>query len=246
MGPLLLLLMLAPPVSTMGDARNDEIPLHPLDGFRTISTETISFTGRFGPDGAVATIEIDESSGLHAPRPVARILTAECRTKSQTLDFDVRERPLAILDLDGDGRDEVIILEGGNTIYNAVVVRIDGCRLVVLEKSDDPRNSILSFYGHSNCCPDSGVGVLCRRTTDGRVEIVTTDHESWSSWDSANPDAPVLRPRNEVPWTRTVYVVRGKQLVATAKDTGTTKIHDDPSVPLLNRFDCFGAIYPPE
>jgi hypothetical protein len=47
-----------------------------------------------------------------------------------------------------------------------------------------------------------------------------------------------------VPWTRTVYAVRGNQLVVTSKDAGTTRIHDDPSVPLLNRFDCLGKIYP--
>lgn len=246
MAPLLLAVMLAQVAAPADHPPPREIPVDPVEAFVENWTETISFTGRFGTAGAVATIEIHESSGLHAPRPVARILTDECRTKSQTLDFDVVERPLAILDLDGDGRDEIILLEGGNTIYNAVVVRIDDCRLVVLERSDDPHNSILSFYGHSNCCPDSGVGVLCRQTTDGRIEIVTIDHDSWSPWDYSNPDAPVQRPRSEVPWTRTVYEVRGKQLVVTSKDAGTTKIHDDPSVPLLNRFDCLGAVYPPQ
>lgn len=233
MGPLLLAVMLATPVPTTGDASSAEMPF------------AISFEGRFATDGAVATIEIDRPVGLDAPRPVARILTDECRSQAQTLDFGVIGRPLAILDLDADGRDELILLEGGNTVYNAVVARIDGCRLVVLEKSDEPHDPILSFYGHSNCCPDSGVGVLCRRTADGRIEIVTTDHESWSTWDYSNPDAPALRARSEVPWTRTVYAVRGKQLVTMAKDAGTTTIRNDPSVPLLNRFDCLGAVYPP-
>lgn len=234
MTALLLALMLATPVPTVHDAPSAEMPV------------ALSFSGRFAPDGAVTTIEIDRASGDRAPRPVARILTDDCRSKSQTLDFDVMERPLAILDLDGDGRDEIILLEGGNTVYNAVVARIDGCRLVVLEKSDDPHDPTLSFHGHSNCCPDSGVGVLCRRTADGRIEIVTTGHESWSSWDDSTPDAPVLRARTEVAWTRTVYAVRGRQLVVTSKDAGTTKIHDDPSVPLLNRLDCLGVVYPPE
>lgn len=243
--PLLLELVLATPAPVGDDLLHAEIPGDPDAPFRSIRTDTTTFSGRFAPDGAVATIAITSSTGIGAPPPVARLLTDECRTRPETLDFGVMERPLAVLDLDADGRDEVILLEGGNTIYNAVVARIDGCRLLALERTD-AHHPLLSFFAHSNCCPDSGVGISCRRTTDGRIEIVATEHESWSPWDHSNPDAPVQRTRPEVPWTRTVYAVRGKQLVVTAKDAGTTRIHDDPGVPLLNRFDCLGAIYPPD
>jgi hypothetical protein len=247
MGPLLLLLQLVLATPSLGrDApARGEIPSVPDQPFETNRTDVMSFSGRFAPDGTTATIEITTHSGIEAPRPVARILTDECRARSTSLDFDVLDRPLAILDLDGDGHDEVFLLEGGNTVYNAVVARIDGCRLVALERSD-AHHPLLSFFGHGNCCPDSGTGISCRRAADGSVEILATEYESWTTWDPSNPDEPVQRPGSEAPWTRTVYAVRGKQLVVTSTDAGITKIRDDPSVPLLNRFDCLGSIYPPD
>lgn len=241
MVPLLLALVLAG-VPLAVDKWPGEIPTEHDEAPMKSCTRTISFTGRFTPDGKVATIEIEESSGFGKPPEMARILTDECRAKSRALDFEVME-PLAILDLDADGRDEIIFLSGGNTIFLAVVARVDGCRLVALERSDAPRDPELAFYSHSNCCPDSGSGIFCRRTAEGRVEIVTTEY-AWEPWDFSDPDTAVRRPTTEAPWTRTVYVVRGKQLVVTQKDAGTTKIHDDPSVPLLNRFDCLGKTYP--
>lgn len=246
MGPLLLAIVLAGVRVAVAEEPDSAraAAMRQLEELSPTFTKTISFTGRFAPDGGIATIEIDESSGYSAPRPVARILTDECRTKPLELDFDVLERPLAVLDLDADGRDEIIFHSGGNTIELAVVARLDGCRLIALAKSDTPNDPELPYFGRSNFDLDGGNGISCRRTADGSVEILVTGHSAWTELDMAVPGNPVLRSHDQVSWTRTVYVAHGNQLVLTSKAEGTTKIHDDPSVPLLNRFECFGSVDP--
>lgn len=244
MGPLLLALALATPVPV----GSDDWPA-PTTGFAVgypfrTGTDTIQFTGRFAPDGKVATMQLEIPWGSDAPAPIARILTDDCRSTASTLDH-LRinpEPPLAVVDLDGDGRDEAFLYVGGATLDAAAIIRTEGCRVVAVRKGDEaPAN--LSFHGRGQTCMDCGVGIFCKRTAQGTVEILAIGHESWTEGNFTG-DEPVFTERHEVPWERTTYALRGDSLVATASDTGTTRVHHDPSVPLLNRFECLGAVYP--
>lgn len=211
------------------------------------STQTVSFSGHFAPDGSVATMEfrISYASGVTEDTQ-ARILTKACRSKTSRLDFGpMAQAPIAILDLDGDGRDEVFLEIGANGFIPVALLRVDGCRIVAVERKDSPREEfslVTSFGGSSD---SGGAGILCRRTGTGKVEVLQILNSPWTELDMSDPEHPVTKQNEQVSWTRTVFVLRGNELVVTAKDTGTSRVPNDPTVPLFNHFDCLGAIYPP-
>lgn len=69
MGPLLLVVMLAQVTAPLDHPPPSEIPVDPMEAFTEIRPRTISFTGRFAPDGKVATMQIEISSGCRLPLP---------------------------------------------------------------------------------------------------------------------------------------------------------------------------------
>jgi len=178
----------------------------------------------------------------------ARILTKACRAKPSRLRFSIAEQaPLAIIDLDGDGRDEVFLSQGGATVDHAVLLRVHGCHVSQVEtpnRKDDLTHPDLDLFYDARGMTGGGIGVLCRRTPSGRVEVLQIEHSRWTETDVTDPEHPVERANDHVDWTRRRMIVRGNRLVTIARQKGTSRIPNDPSVPLINRFDCLGSVYP--
>jgi hypothetical protein len=148
------------------------------------------------------------------------------------------------VDLDADGRDEVFVLDRSNTIQYAVVLRVDGCHVTPVLSEDNASDDGELPFQAAGAMGSWGLGVLCRRTPTGGVDVLTVSHGPWVELDLSDPDHPVLTEHQSVGWRRTTLVLRGNRLVKTAEQTGVSKIHDDPTVPLLNSFDCLGRHYP--
>lgn len=188
----------------------------------------------------MARLEISHPNDATGPF-TAKVLTDECRDQtSDLLQTVLNDAPaLAVVDLDGDGRDEVFLLGQGNTIQYAVVLRVDGCRVARVWTENDPSNDgQLPF--HVSGAPGGGAGVFCRRTAAGSVEVLQILQSPWGEVDTTDEERPTYVEHDHAFWIRTTFVLRGNRLVSTGEERGTTRIHDDPSVPLINHFECLG------
>jgi hypothetical protein len=199
--------------------------------------------GRFGAGGITAQLELSKPADPRLPT-TARVLTHECQGQASTLPPYDPVQPLTVVDLDADGRDEVFVLDRGNTIQDAFVLRVDGCRVTPVLAEGNPSDDGELPFQASGSMGSWGLGVLCRRTSTGSVDVLTVSHGPWAEVDMSDPDHPVSKVHESVGWTRTTLVMRGDRLVKTAAETGVSRVHDDPTVPLLNSFDCLGSRYP--
>ena len=196
--------------------------------------------GRFAEGGRRATLEIVRPSPEQQVPTKARVLTDRCRNQVSTLQqaFPSQDAPLAVVDLDGDGRDEVFLLDRGNNIHYVMVLRVDGCHVDQVWKEGSPSDEgMLPFGGHGV------MGISCRRTSSGSVDVLQIAH--WAQLKATDPEHPSAKPDYQVGWTRTTFVVRGDRLVKTGEDHGTSARDDDPSVPLIDSFECLGGIIYP-
>ena len=145
------------------------------------------------------------------------------------------------VDIDHDGRNEVLVRTGGNTwTTGALVVFTDRLQVVSFAENG---NQFFGWTAHSNCCPGGTADIACL-TVDGQASLVVTSSQYVpDDWNGSYPvplDPDVYTTDRRRAWTRTVYHLQGASLVATLHDTGVVA-HDapgPPGVPLDNRLAC--------
>lgn len=87
------------------------------------------------------------------------------------------------VDVDGDGRDEIIVdPHGGATAHGVGLVVVKDCRPHEVTAADGTVFELL-YYQNSLCCPGEAVGVDCVDVTgDSAVELVATSNTPSGEW----------------------------------------------------------------
>lgn len=141
-------------------------------------------------------------------------------------------RLLGHADVNDDGRGELVLLTGGNTSHQGVLVTDVQDELVVVQP-------LLSFYGHGNAC-----GPWCDLTTScqnvrGQPRVVTV--EGRNTWRYGRPGDHYRKQ-----WQVIVYRLDGARLVRTETHRGsTTRNAPLPTAwPFLNGLSCGTADWP--
>jgi hypothetical protein len=152
------------------------------------------------------------------------------------------------VDINDDGRSELIVREGGNTWTTASILVLDGGELQTVRGADGPVT--IGWGAHSNCCPAGTADVACGTAAGGLSQLVITTSQLVSpAWDGRWPiidDQPfaafAARPQRRA-WDRTVYRLDGATLTEVSTDQGVL-VGEDPEpagLPLTNSLDCDGA-----
>jgi hypothetical protein len=224
------------------------------DGLQLVQEVSGEFDGDGQPDRLQLFHVPDERWGpspFAQTRLVARVLFGRgvaTPISDPLFGSSLAEHVIGVTDLDGDGRDEVLIRTDGATWSLAGILKIQDCKVVAVV-GQDGKPYEFGYYGHSMCCPRGGNAFVCRQRGAGErgkdlieaeyePEIEGVDRADWEAVAAAlqNPD---LKFR----WHRRTLRLKGARVIVVSKESGESR-EGDMTVPMVNHFDC-GGVDPP-
>lgn len=135
--------------------------------------------GDLDGDGEADEVHVYEGLGWlppsGAPRLGGAIVMADRRLIGLTQDERRVGQPVALLDADADGTDELLLDAGGNTAGFVALARLEGCTVAHVPIDGDPLGALGWYATGNGCAPDCGMGIGCVPGGEGR-ELVTSEY----------------------------------------------------------------------